>query len=125
MAYVNGDLPAHMITPSVPREALGGELAPGVTIDQAVAALVDGGIEADRVHVLHGDDGIAFLEGTGTPIGRLFSSDQRDQPTELLREGRTLVAIFDVPERDQDAVAHVAAEAGIKISRRYGRWTYS
>lgn len=124
MPYFNEELPREMTPSSIPRNAIVGRLNEDTTVEQMVARLAEHAIDDDRVHVLTGEGGIAFLEGAGSFLGRLLGGEERERAKDDLRGGATLVGIFKVPDGDEDEVGRAAAEAGITVTRHYGTWTY-
>ncbi len=85
----NSDLPESVHPRTTPTEAVVGRLNDERDVQQMVETLTAAGIDTDRIHILQGPEGIEFLNGVGSFLGRLFGDEKRDLPVELLGEGAT------------------------------------
>lgn len=125
MPFFNTEAPPRMSRHATPSSAIAGKLLPEVELDDTLDMLAAAGIEDDQILVLSGEDGATFLNSVGTAMSRLFSEVNRETPLEFLRDGATLIAIFDVETDDQEATAKALENAGVQIYRRFGKWTFT
>lgn len=101
-----------------------GELGP----DEAVARVCDDGLARDRVHVLHGEDGVEVLrdaapDGLQQVTAWLSDADEiRQGYLDALRDGDLVVTVRGVDEDDRDAVASSLADAGATEVHVFGDW---
>lgn len=124
MAYVNQDAPPDVRMTADPMSAAIGEVRPGRSVDDVQASLVAGGVPADRIHFLHGDGGIAFLDDLGTWLSRLVSQTWQDA-RDSLGQGKVLVAVHDIEKVDASRVRQLLEEAGVERIRTSGAWTWT
>ncbi|MEM9135234.1 MAG: hypothetical protein AAF962_14620 [Actinomycetota bacterium] len=110
--------------PGTPVDAISGVLRDDVTLDDFVEDALAAGIEDTQIFVLVGEEGAAVLDRIGNPISRLFAPSL-EWPAEQLRNGKTLVTVVELSEPVQDQAATSLAEAGLRVSLRFGKWTYS
>lgn len=105
-------------------QAIVGRLDHRRRLVDTVSFLAARGVGAERIHVLRGPDGEAFLANVGNRFTRWFADDH-SQYVDLLRNGSTLVAVLDVERDDLDHTAALLRHAGVRVLRRYGMWTYT
>ena len=99
-----------------------GQLGPETSMQGVATYLIEHGIAEHRIHFLHGQDGIAFLDSVGNRFTRMLSDAQTDAKAQLTRGG-VVVGVFDVPDEDVSATRTVLEESGILQSTYYGKWT--
>lgn len=110
--------------PGMPVDAISGVLRDDVTLDRFVEDALAAGIEDAQIYVLVGEEGSAVLDRIGNPLSRLFAPDL-DWPAKQLEDGKTLITVVELPKAVQDAAAADLANAGMHVSLRFGKWTYS
>ena len=127
MLYHNNDLPPGIKPEATPTNVVIGRLPEQSDLEQIASQLEQLGIETDRLHALHGEDGIVFINNAGTWLGRLFrNASDFDQVNDLLTGGATLLSVHFVEDEDEeDRVAAAFGECGITTLRRFGQWVYS
>lgn len=125
MVHRNDDVPDHARIGALPKHAVVGKVDADVALDQVLAALRRHDIGDDRVHVLEGSGGVAFIEGQGSAVAKAMESEERQRYVDELEGGAVLVGLFGVSDSDQDSTIAAAKEAGLTVLRSFGRWTYS
>jgi len=124
MIYLNQDSPPGVRMKADPTSAAIGALKPGSSIEDVQATLIEGGVPADRIHFLSGEDGIAFLDDLGSWFTRLVSVTWHDAK-EALASGKVLVGVFGVDKIDASRIRLVLGNAGVDRIRSFGTWTWT
>lgn len=122
--YRNDEVPPGVELKADPTAAAIGIVDPGRSVEDVHADLTHGGVPADRIHFLSGDDGIAFLDDLGNWFSRLASQSWHDARDELA-SGHILVGVFDVDDADAERIRALLTDAGVSRIRSFGTWTWA